>query len=91
MDQKDNLSREKTFYNKFKERILTKHEMISQTVDQKREIQKEMIQNKKIEEQEVLKKGPLLVTNYLDAYCEMKNKNPKPRKKTQRFKSLTTK
>jgi hypothetical protein len=90
MDQKDNFNREKTFYGKFKDKILTKHQTISQTVYNKRVKEKEFHETKIRDELEVMKKGPLLVTNYIDSYIEMHNKKYKTQKKAHKFQSLTS-
>jgi hypothetical protein len=37
LDQKENFNRERTFYKKFTDKILNKHQHISQTIDREKE------------------------------------------------------
>jgi DNA repair exonuclease SbcCD ATPase subunit len=89
LDQKDNLERERNFYKKFTDRVINKHESISQSVERKRKRDQVCLEMKKKEEKEILKNGQLLVTNYFDAYFEQQKENAKSRRDKERIKSFT--
>jgi len=88
LDQQDNLNREKTFFKKFTERVLGKHENVQQSIDRKRQKEKEYLETIRREEEKLKKNGPLLVTNHLDSYYESKKKKAKSRVEKERLKSL---
>lgn len=89
LDQKDNFNRERTFYKRFTDRVLSKHQEISLTVERKKEKERQLQEAMKKEEEEILKDGTFLVTNYLDAYYEQQKRKAKSRKTKERIKSLT--
>lgn len=88
LDQKENFKREKMFYKKFTDKILSKHQMISQIAQKEKERENVIQELRRKNEQVIKNDGSLLVTNYFDSYLELQTQNPKTKRSKSRLKPM---